>query len=285
MDTDQRLRIEIKNKRPVELVDLTTSFLGIADEYKRFMESEFGILKQEDVSLYIQEIRTGSIIADLVGISPALLPLIPVMKNVATVIQFGSYLKKGYDFLLGKSDEKPNFTKNNYQNFAGFLDPVAKDNASQLNINTVINGNPTLVFTLSSIDANAAQNMAKREIGLLSDPLTGIHKNVVLYWYQVKKDWLSQTGDRVTIESIYPHPVKVIFDNEEAKSSIIMGKDNLFTSGYLADVAVETINGKPVLYKILNIHSRIEYPPQSTLTDPPTTATISLPPPSPHNKK
>ena len=57
MDTDQRLRIEIKNERPVELVDLTKSFSSAADEYKRFMLSEYGELPKGDVSLYIQTVH------------------------------------------------------------------------------------------------------------------------------------------------------------------------------------------------------------------------------------
>jgi hypothetical protein len=40
-------------------------------------------------------------------------------------------------------------------------------------------------------------------------------------------------------------------------------EENPLTSGYLVDVAIETIQGKPVLYKILNVHSRVEYPSQS----------------------
>jgi hypothetical protein len=150
----------------------------------------------------------------------------------------------------------------NYENFAGFVEPIAKDNASQLNVNTVINGNPTLMFNLSSIDANAAQNAAKREIGMLREPSTGLHRNVVLYWYQAKKDITSQTGDRVIIESLYPQPVKVIFDNEIVKTHMLLGVENPFMSAYRVDVAVETIGGKPILYKIMNMHERIEIPPQ-----------------------
>jgi hypothetical protein len=262
MNENQRLRIEIQNHQPVELTDLTNSFFSAADEYKRFMEAEYGELTKEDVALYVQEIKTGSIITDLIGISPSLPPIITQISDIATVISFGQYLKNGYAFLLGRIDRRPNFSRANYENFAGFVEPIAKDNASQLNVNTVINGNPTLMFNLSSIDANAAQNAAKREIGMLREPSTGLHRNVVLYWYQAKKDITSQTGDRVIIESLYPQPVKVIFDNEIVKTHMLLGVENPFMSAYRVDVAVETIGGKPILYKIMNMHERIEIPPQ-----------------------
>lgn len=265
MQTDQRLRIEINNDKPVELTDLTKSFQSAADEYKKFMESEGIELKKENVTLYIQEIKSGSIITDLIAISPLLLPLMANMSNVATIIQFGQHLKKGYDFLLGRTNQRPNFSKANYENFSGFVEPIAKDNASQLNIYTVINEKPAIVFNLNSVDANAAQNAAKREIGMINEPIAGLHRNVVLFWYQVKKDMASKTGDRVIIESISPNPVKAIFDNEMVKTEIVLGAENPLTAGYLVDVSVETIMGKPVLYKILNLHERIENPPQSDI--------------------
>jgi hypothetical protein len=265
METDQRLRIEIKTDKPVDLMDLTKSFYSIADEYKRFVELEFGQIKKEDVNLYVQEIRSGSIIADLIGVSPALLPMLAAMNNAGTVITFAGYLKKGYDFLLGRSKEKPDLKKGDFENLSGFVEPIAKDNSSQLNVHTVINGNPTVVFNLNSVDANAAQNAAKREIGMINEPAAGLHEKVVLYWYQVKKDVVSQTGDRVIIESIYPYPVKVIFANEKVKTEMILGAENPLTAGYLVDVSVETIHGKPVLYKVLKMHERIEKPIQYSL--------------------
>jgi hypothetical protein len=266
MQDDQRLRIHIQNTKPIELVDLTGSFFSIADEYERFVLTEHGELKREDIKLYVQEIKTGSITADLVGGITSTLPIIQHLAQMVPIIIFAQYLKRGYDYLLGRTTEKPNLKKANYKNFSGFVEPIAKDSAAQININTVqINQNPIFIFNLSSLDANAAQNAAQREIGLLREPSTGLNRNVVLYWYQAKKDMISQTGNRVIIESIYPFPVKVIFDNETVKSAMLLGTDNPFTSAYVVDVAVETIGGKPILYKILNMHERIEILDQMTI--------------------
>ena len=242
------------------------------------MEREYGELEKEDVALYIQEIKTGSIITDLIGLSSASLPLLTTVENMAAVIHFGSFLKTCYDFLLGRISQRPNLLRNNYENLSGFVEPTAKDNAAQLNVNTVINGDVNLIFSLSSIDANAAQNAARREIGLLQEPVSGLRRNVALYWYQAKKDLASQTGDRVIIESIYPYPVKSIFDNENVKRDMLLGVDNPFTHAYIVDVGVETVKGKPVLYKILSMHDRITPPSQdpfSLSTRPPSTPRLT----------
>ncbi|MBP7231359.1 MAG: hypothetical protein KBA28_05450, partial [Syntrophaceae bacterium] len=169
------------------------------------------------------------------------------------------------NYLLGNNNEKPNLTRANYQNISGFVEPVAKDKASQVNINTVVNGNISYVFGLNSIDANAVQNAARREIELLAEPITGTYRNVVFYWYQARNDAASQFGDKVIIESISPSPVKAIFDSEKVKGKAVWCEENPLTSGYIADVSIETIQGKPVLYKILDVHERIEYPVQTTL--------------------
>jgi hypothetical protein len=49
------------------------------------------------------------------------------------------------------------------------------------------------------------------------------------------------------------------------KGKAVWCEENPLTSGYIADVSIETIQGKPVLYKILDVHERIEYPVQTTL--------------------
>ena len=92
-----RLTIEIENQRPVELLDLTISFLSVGDEYRRFTTSR-GLAGAEDARFYVQQIRTSSIIADLVPIVAATLPLLDHVNNV---IQFAQYLKVAYSVLLG----------------------------------------------------------------------------------------------------------------------------------------------------------------------------------------
>lgn len=267
MNSDSALRIELKNHDPVELLDFTYSFFSIADEYKRYVEAEYGNdVSKENINLYVKDIRSGSIIVDLVSHAPAVLPVLAAAQNIEAIIKFASYLKTVYDFLLGKSGEKPNISKINYKNISGFIEPVAKDKSSQMNIHAVINGDVNYIFGLSSVDANAAQNAAGREMSLLAEPVTGVHKSVVLYWFQARKDITSQAGDKAIIESISLNPIKTIFRDESVKRSMLLGIENPFTCGFLVDVEVGTMGGgKPVLYKVLNFYDCIDYPPQTNI--------------------
>jgi hypothetical protein len=255
MNGPVKLTFEIKNQHPVELVDLTQSLLSFADEYKRYIAGNEDPVVAEDVRLYVKEMRSGSIIADLVANAPYALPLI---ENANTVFEFIKYLKEATDYLLGKSDKKPELDKANYENFVKILEPISKDHSSQLNIGAININQPQapVIINLNSLESNAAQNAAKRELDALKEPVTGMHEKVLLYWYQARNDPHSDKGDRAIIESIFSSPVKVVFVNETIKAKILSG--DLFHLAYVVDVAVETIKGRPALYRILEMHESFE---------------------------
>jgi hypothetical protein len=251
------LSIEIKNTQPIELSDLTESLIGFADEYKHHIAISDPTAQPEEIKLYVKEMRTGSIIADLIAIVPLTLPFVAEANHV---IEFCQYLSRAYKYLTGKSREKPEMEKADYLNLNRIVEPVAKDSGAQINIGT-LNISAPVVFSLNSLEANAAQNAAKREIELLHEPVTGVKEKVLLYWYQARNDPRSQAGDRAIIESIYRGPVKAVFLNESIKAKMLLDTDNPFTHAYVVDVAVETVRDRPALYRILNVHEVIEKPP------------------------
>jgi len=252
MNEDFRLTIEIKNSKPVELVDLTNSLLGLADEYKQFLVDSNGATAAEEIKLYVKEIKTGSIITDLVAIAPGMLPFVQYAK---TVIDFSLTLEKTLKFFLNNKGDEPKIGKRNCQNLSSFLEPVAKDASSQLNCNTTINGNVNLVFNLNSIEANALQNTFRKKIDALKEPVTGTREKVLLYWYQARNDPKSKARDRAIIESISTGPVKAIVD-ESIKTQMLAGPENPFQLAYVVDVEIETINEKPTLYKVINLYEK-----------------------------
>ena len=98
----------------------------------------------------------------------------------------------------------------------------------------------------------------RREINLLDTPATGLHEKVLLYWYQARGDLKSRTGDRAIIESISSSSVKTICANEMIKSQMILNNENPFKEAFVVDVIVETIKGKPALYKVVALHDKLE---------------------------
>jgi hypothetical protein len=249
---DMKLVFKIDNEQPVELQDLAMSMLSMGDEYRRFANSYD--VSTEEVRLYVKEIRAGSIITELMPMTPFALPLV---SYAASVIDFTAHITKIIEFFAGKKTEPIGFVeKNTLENVSAILEPVARDHASQLNLsNVTFNGEVTFNLSVSSMEANAAQNGIRRRLGEMKEPITGIHEQVVMYWAQAKNQEHSDgAGDRAKIESIYHGSVRVKFADDEIKYLMLYKEPHPFKKGYLVDVAVEAVEDKPVLYRVLKLH-------------------------------
>lgn len=256
MDGNVRLTIEIKNKHPVELADLAKSMASFADEYRRFVGRD-AHFAPDDVKLYVKEIRSGSIVQELVALAPYALPF---AEHAKTIIDYAKWLKELLDWYVGRSEEKPrSVEKNTLQNLSYFVEPVAKDHGAQANIGAInFNGDVAISFNFNSTDANAAQNALRRELDSMREPVTGLHEQVVMYWAQARNQTDNKAGDKARIESIYAGDVKVTFSTIGMKTKMLHDEPFAFKRAFVVDVAVETIEGRPVLYRVLNLHEVID---------------------------
>ena len=259
MDNKVKLIIELKNKEPVDLIDLARSMLSVGDEYKRFIAKyELGYADADGVRLYIKQIHNGSIITELVALAPYALPF---MEHANTVIDYSTHLKNVYEWFIGKSDKKPDdIEKTTLENLSTIIEPIAKDHASQINFGALnIQGDFVVNIHINSTEANAAQNAIRRELDSMKEPITGIHEGVVMYWVQARNQPdSSKAGDRAKIESIYRGDLKVRFPTHTLKTKMLYEEPYPFKKAFIVDVAVETINEKPALYKVLELHDIID---------------------------
>lgn len=257
MEDEMKLTIEINNKRPVELTDLAKSMMSMADEYRHFLAEHDTHIEADEVKLYVKEIRSGSIIQELVAMAPYALPLVEHSK---TIVEYAKHLKVFYDWFAGKSEEKPHaIEKTTLQNLSSIVEPIAKDHGSQMNFGAVnVQGDFVLNLNLTSTEANAAQNAIRREIEAMREPVTGTHEQVVMYWAQARNTTDNKAGDKARIESLYKGDVKVRFSSDGLKAKMLYDEPYPFKKAYIVDVSVETVEERPVLYKVLNLHEAIE---------------------------
>jgi hypothetical protein len=59
------LTVKLSNGRPVDLVDLTTSLSALAQDFEDFSNKNSQDPMPDNLRLYVREMRSGSIIADL----------------------------------------------------------------------------------------------------------------------------------------------------------------------------------------------------------------------------
>ncbi len=210
-DSRAVLQVSIQNDSPVAVEDLAASLQALGDEFREWLSESSGRTVADDVQLYVRELRSGSIIADLVALTPLALPF---LENANSILDFASHLRNGFDFLLGRLRNAPELAQHSYQNLCTIVEPIAKDGASQLNVSTIINGDVHTHIHLNSLEANAAQNTARRRTEEVKVPVTGFHDRVVMSLHQARNDAKSSAGDRAIIESIYGRPVRLIFATE-----------------------------------------------------------------------
>ena len=249
--TEGQITLKIENKKPIELLDLTASLAALGEEYLRHLALEEPEAAASEVRLYVNEIRTGSVIATLMAASPQLME---IGTHALSVVSFAEKLHKAYTFLIGLGKKPENLDRRTLQNLSSIVEPIAKDDASQLNIGT--NYGP-VILTINSGQANHAQNTIRRLLAEDKTVITGYHEKVVLYWHQARNDPKSGAGDLGIIESIADAPVKVICVNERIKQQMVLDVENPFREAYIVDVAVETIKGKPAIYKVMALHEKI----------------------------
>lgn len=84
LDFSKKLEIKINNKKPVILTDLTISLLAVSQQYQKFIETQTNETYKASTELYIREVKSGSIIVELVAQT---LPVLPLLWNGGSLVE------------------------------------------------------------------------------------------------------------------------------------------------------------------------------------------------------
>jgi hypothetical protein len=262
------LDIKIEYSQPVELADLTLSLQGLARSYRRYA-TQHDVDVGDAVKLYVREIKSGSIVVDLVNeavnyaatsvpiLAGATLP--DLTSKAKMLLDFTKFVKGTYDFFKGASPKPADLTAPHIKDLANVLEPVAKDSNGTVSINARDSAQVYVQVTINQTEANAIQNKAEREIEALKVPDQKTFKKVLLYWHKATADSSSHPSDRAIIDSITDKPLRVFFPDDDVatKAAMIAGKDNPFTAGFLVDVELQTIKGEPYAYKVTHLYETL----------------------------
>lgn len=243
------LTLKINNTKPIDLASLSASFTAFAEEFKDFTKNETGVPAPENMRLYVKEIRSGSIIADLIAATDQANWL---LKHVDVLAAFVGNINDVANYFLGlPSDLKEKPTIKQAKNIAKIVEPVAMDSGSQMNIVVSDGGTVNIIHNYNTIEANAIQNSVNKFIGS-QIPTSQMLSDQLLALEQVKND-ISKTGDKGVIESVSDRPIKLHFMSEKTKQAILEIEDNPFHCFFLVDVEVLSHSGKPRVYKIYSV--------------------------------
>lgn len=253
------ITVKIENKSPVELIDFTRSLLALGDEFRRQVE---GRAENFEGKLYVKELRQGSLVAELMVLAPAVGAGLEAANLTG---DFVSHLRATIDWLRGRGDKPALVEPKTVSNVSTFLEPVAKDVGSVCSV--VVNGDVSapITITINNTEANAVQNRSQRFLDSMREPETKTHTKVIMGWAVVKNEsGLPSTGEKAIIDKLSDRPVKVIFDNRDLREEMLQGQANPLREAFVVDVEAQTVRGKLVAYKVLQLHERIRLDEEET---------------------
>jgi hypothetical protein len=251
---DGSLVLHIKNKQPIEVLDLANLLSAFDSQYKLFLEQE-GVCHKNCPKLFVKEVEKGSIIAVLTAgfLFSAIQMPIPFPNFAETILNYSQYLETILNII--KKDEQTitnnQITKKDCENILKITEPIAKDNASQLIIQTQ-HFNPTINININidSNEANMIQNKANKLLETLNQEESTIRKNVVLYFKQARNE-TSNKGDLGIIEKIDLKAKKILFENDEIKTKML--NKGIFNNMFYVDIEIIMMEEKIKAYKVINL--------------------------------
>ncbi|WP_288348574.1 hypothetical protein [uncultured Thalassospira sp.] len=244
-----RLTVEIKNERPVQLLDLTASFTAYAEEYQRYARQEGYDTAGENVQLYVHEIRTGSIIADFISLAEQ---TSMILEHRDVLAGFASHLNEITRHYLD-IQKIPDFVASKLQlkNYLNIYKPIAKDTGSQ--INNIVHEGGTVIqqFNITSTEAERVIRGISHD--LIKKPFEDEQRftDEALTVYQARDN--SDKGNLGRIDRFSGKALRLLFANDEVREAIMETEENVFHLIFIVDGKVIMSEETPVAYHITNV--------------------------------
>jgi len=258
------LTFRFENSHPVELADLTASLQAVARRFSRYVSQNDFDLDENSVKLYVRRISEGSIVVDLTNYAVAHAGEVAAYVGAAAggvtiaqtnaVVTFAKNIRDGLNYLVGRGAKPEDMPTSELKDLSKIVEPAAKDGRGNVQITATDGATVQVSVSFDSVEANAIQNRAEREIADRREPVQTTYRRVLMYWHQASKTPGSRS-DKAVIEKISDKPLKVLFDDDALiKEKMLSGKDNPFNIGFLVDVELITKQGRPVAYQVNHLY-------------------------------
>lgn len=264
------LTLKIDNSQPIALSSFVKTFTSLAAEYEQTLRASDDF-RNEDSEIFIKQIRSGSIIADLIPFAASTLPL--VVSEADKIFVAVEFVKKWESRLrsLKNGIIPEGISKSELKNWAGAVESIARDPdaSSLLEAATYEDGKRQVKasFKFKSSDAREIEKVIDGEFKRLEDKGSADNERVLMVFTRsdVGDAPVGQrSGERVVIEEVSSKPLAITYGSElseqRIKHEIRESDENIYKKGFNVDVRVQTKGGKPVAYSIMNVHGVIELP-------------------------
>jgi hypothetical protein len=262
--------LNIQTRNPIELGDFVSAFTSIASQYEKFVRSNYPDMSG-DANIFVREVRAGSIEADLI---PWALQGLSAVVNVIEQIQIVDKFVRTYGGRLSTyiaGSKEPEATRSDLKDFMGAVSAIANDPNGRATLQAVAfeDGKKKIkaAITFTTLEARQAQVQIEDQRLMLEASASADHQRVLMVFKQSNvKDAVmgKRTGERVAIEEISPRDLPLIYASDLAeqriKHEVREADDNVYKKGFIVDVNVQLVGGKPAGYRVTNVHQVIDLP-------------------------
>lgn len=263
MSDGAKIVLEIQNEAPIDLVDFTKSLTGLAREHEASLRRSRPSIPIEETRLLVVDVRKGSIILEMVA---ALAPFVTTAETVNTAADFIGNLSSAFNFLRKTDGRLPDANTQQLKNLGDTVAAIAADTNGQLKIYARHeNGEVIQEFRVTKDDAQKIQNNAIAQRRELEHASTEQLRRVIMRLHQSSVDDLrvgKKTSEKGIVERIDLIPRTLIYVSDAAgrriKNEILKPDGNPYQKGFIVDLDVETYNGRPRAYRILEVHDVID---------------------------
>ena len=216
----------------------------------------------------IREMRKGSIIAEL---SAVILPNIINDLEASPVLAGFIHVLKGKFNALGKGTFLKNTGRSDLQSIAKSIRAISKDSDataifSHVEENRLLRTRKETKFFIDTKQARKMEETVDRQIAEYDRPEESLHRRVLMTFTRADIDDAKierKSGELVLIEEISERPLPLIYQSELTEQKIkseIRGGNSVFHKGFVVDVYVRTVRGKPAAYAVASLDDIIDLP-------------------------
>lgn len=264
------LTLTIQNSQPVRLSAFVKAFTSLAHEYSQVVH-ENNDYESDEAEIYVKEVRSGSIVADLIPIAASALPLViseseRIILAIEVVEKWRSNLSSLFEGVIPEGARRTDL-----KNWADSVESIAKDPraSSTLEAATFEDGKRDVraSFTFNTNQARQITNVIDAEFERLDETKHADFLRVLMVFTRsdVSDSPIGKrSGERVLIDEISDKSLAITYGSELAedriKHEIRESDDNIYKKGFNVDVKVQSSGTRPVAYSIMHVHDVIDLP-------------------------
>lgn len=265
------LTLTIDNSEPVEVGAFVRAFTSLANEYKGTFEKK-GLDSRAEI--YVKQVRSGSIVADLIHIVATAFPVIvahaqQIDQAIDFVERWGSRISS-----LSLGVVPDGVGKSDLKVWAGAVEAIASDPdaSSKLEVATYEDGTRQVraSFKFTTGEARRVEETISGEYRRLDQERDRVHYRQLMYFTRsdISDAPLDKrSGERAIIPAILESSLPVIYASalaeERVKYEIREAEENVFKKGFSVDVSVQYRGDRPVAYRIIEVHQIFDLPDDS----------------------